>query len=156
MGLAQLVIQICRISGRHFRGQMESVGLHRGQGFVLLHLLHNDGIPQRDLAQAMNIRPASISCMLQRMEKEGWVRRERDRHDQRLVRVFATEKGLALRTRVRRMFREMEAEINALYSDSERRVFEQLMARLYAHFSEGDPTPHPLLGLFEDREEDTT
>jgi MarR family transcriptional regulator, organic hydroperoxide resistance regulator len=156
MSVAQLLFQICRLSGRHFRAQMESVGLHRGQGFLLLHLLHNNGIPQRDLAQAMNIRPASISCMLQRMEKEGWVKRMRDPDDQRVVRVFASEKGLTLRSQARRQFQEMEAEINALYNDAERATLEQMMSRLVAHFSDGDPSPHPLLRLFEESTEDAS
>jgi DNA-binding MarR family transcriptional regulator len=90
------------------------------------------------------------------MEQEGWIRRTRDPDDQRVMRVFASERGLTLRAQARRLFQEMEAEVNALYDDTERATLEQLLSRLYTHYSEGDPTPHPLLRLFGERTEDAT
>jgi MarR family transcriptional regulator, organic hydroperoxide resistance regulator len=138
MTTAQLLARVCRLSGHRIRAQMESIGLHRGQGFVLFHLLQDDGIPQCDLARAMRISPASVTAMLQRMERDGWIERVRDREDQRVVRVSVSEKGRALQSDARRIFREMEAEIHSLYTEEEQRTLKHLLLRLHEHYGEGE------------------
>ncbi|MEE8594168.1 MAG: MarR family transcriptional regulator, partial [Candidatus Bipolaricaulota bacterium] len=81
MTVGQLLAQVCRMSGHRLRGHMEKIGLHRGQGFALIHLWHSDGMSQRDLARSMHISPASVTNMLQRMERDGWIERKRDEAD---------------------------------------------------------------------------
>jgi MarR family transcriptional regulator, organic hydroperoxide resistance regulator len=153
MTVAQLLAQVCRMSGHHIRSQMEKIGLHRGQGFVLIHLLHESGIPQRDLARSMHVSPASVTNMLQRMERDGWIKRQRDESDQRVVRVFASERGKRLRRDARRVFQEMEDELSSIYTSEEQATLKQLLTKLYEHYAPGDPHPFHLRRLFQDKEE---
>ncbi len=136
MSMAQLLARVCRMSGHRIRAQMESIGLHRGQGFLLFHLLQEDGIPQCDLARAMRISPASVTTMLQRMERDGWIKRVRDRKDQRVVRVSVSEKGRALQSDAHRIFREIEAEIHSFYTEEEQRTLKNLLLRLHTHYAD--------------------
>lgn len=140
--VGQLLAQVCRMTGHHLRTHMERLGLHRGQGFALVHLWHHDGIPQRELSQAMHIRPASVTNMLQRMERDGWISRERDVEDQRLVRVFITRKAKALRKEAREVFRQMEAELNAVYTEEEQETLHRLLMKLHDRFAR-DEREHP-------------
>jgi len=153
MTVAQLLTQVCRLSGHRLRAQMEKIGLHRGQGFALIHLLHSDGLPQRDLARSMHVSPAAVTYMLQRMERDGWIERRRDTDDQRVVRVFASEKGKCLRQDARRAFRETEDELNSIYSQEEQATLKRLLIRLYEHYAPGDPHPLHLWHLFQDKRE---
>ena len=134
--VGQLLAQVCRMTGHHLRIHMERIGLHRGQGFALIHLWHHDGIPQRELARSMHIRPASVTNMLQRMERDGWIERARDQEDQRLVRVFLTKKAKSLRKRARAAFREMEEELNAVYTKEEQETLHRLLMKLHDRFAE--------------------
>jgi len=140
MTVGQLLTQICRMNGHHLRSHMGHLGLHRGQGFALLHLWHHDGIPQRELAQAMHIRAATVTNMLQRMERAGWIARQRDEDDQRVVRIFLTDKAKTVRRQAQAMFAEMESELCALYTDSERETLRELLLRLHRHFLEATPS----------------
>jgi len=135
MTVAQLLSQVCRMTGHHIKRHMERIGLHKGQGFALVHLWHHDGIPQHELADAMRLRPASISNMLRRMERDGWIRRERDLEDQRVVRVFMTEKAKETHREARAALRQMDDELNAVYTEEERATLQRLLLKLHARFT---------------------
>jgi DNA-binding MarR family transcriptional regulator len=132
---------------------MEKIGLHRGQGFALIHLWHNDGMSQRDLARSMHISPASVTNMLQRMERDGWIERKRDEADQRVVRVYLTGKAEETRTRAKRVFREMEDALNSIYTTEEQSTLKRLLTKLYEHYAPGDPYPHHVHRFLQEEDE---
>ena len=139
MTVGQLLAQVCRMSGHRLRVHMTKIGLHKGQGFALIHLWHHEGIPQRELSQAMHISPASVTNMLQRMERDGLIVRERDREDQRVVRVFLTDKAKAMRKEARTAFHQMEEELSSIYTDEEKATLHRLLTKLHDRFAPDDP-----------------
>ena len=153
--VGQLLAQVCRMTGHHLRTHMEKIGLHRGQGFALLHLWHHDGIPQRELSEAMHVSPASVTNMLQRMERDGWITRERDREDQRVVRVYLTRKAKALRAEARTAFREMEKELASIYTNEERETLKRLLMKLHDRFAAGGAHSHHAHRCLLDDEKET-
>ena len=142
MTVGQLLTQVCRMTGARLRVHMEKLGLHRGQGFALIHLWHHDGVPQHELSRAMHVSPASVTNMLQRMERDGWIARERDEADQRVVRVSLTEKSRAVQSRARSVFREMEEEFGSVFSDTERETLKRLLLKLHDRFAPDDEHAH--------------
>jgi DNA-binding MarR family transcriptional regulator len=155
MTVAQLLAQVCRLTGHRVRSHMKEIGLHRGQGFALIHLLHRNGVCQRDLARALHISPAAATSMLQRMERDGWIERRRDETDQRLVRVFASEKGKHVRSEARRAFREIEEELNSIFTETEQATLKALLTKLYTHCAPGDPLPRHFWRPFEKQGEES-
>jgi len=148
MTVGQLLAQVCRMSGHRLQGHMHKIGLHRGQGFALIHLWHGDGMPQRDLSRSMHISPASVTNMLQRMERDGWIERRRDELDQRIVRVYLTGKAKETRIQAKRVFQEMEDALNAIYTVEEQSTLKRLLTKLHTHFALEQPHPcqaHPFL-----------
>ncbi len=62
--------------------------------WILSLLAHRDGRSQHELTKAMRVDPSMITRTVQEMEGEqGWIRRERDPRDNRLVRVYLTASG---------------------------------------------------------------
>lgn len=145
--VGQLLSQVCRMTGHRVRRHMEKIGLHKGQGFALIHLWHKDGMPQRDLAQSMHISPASVTNMLQRMERDGWIERRRDATDQRVVRVFAAPKAAEMRDKAKLVFREMEDELNSVYTPEEQATLKQLLMKLHDRFATESDQDHHLHGF---------
>jgi DNA-binding Lrp family transcriptional regulator len=96
---------------------------------------------QGDLARSMHISPASVTNMLQRMERDGWIERKRDEADQRVVRVHLTAKANDTRIQAKRVFRELENALNSVYTPEEQSTLKQLLTRLYEHLAPGDPHP---------------
>jgi len=133
--LGQLLSQVCRLTGDRLRVKMEEIGLHKGQGFILFHLWHHDGIPQNMIAQARHVSPATVTSMLQRMERDGWITRERDADDQRIVRVHLTEKAKALHEEVQASFRDLEKEVTSVLTKDERETLQELLIKLHEHLA---------------------
>lgn len=55
-----------------------------------------EGLPCRIIGQRMVTRVPDVTRLLDRMERDGLVRREREEGDRRVVRTWITEKGLKL------------------------------------------------------------
>ena len=73
-----------------------------------------------ELASAEQVRPPTMTRLVQGLEAEGLVRREPDPEDRRVVRVHATPKGRSLLARGRaRRVAVLAADIGRLRSDEE-------------------------------------
>lgn len=67
----------------------------RGQDSVLTVISQHPGITQKELGERLGIQPASVSELLMKLERKGLVRREKDEHDRRSIKVQLTEDGRA-------------------------------------------------------------
>src|SRR6478735_12331772 len=65
------------------------------QGFVLGYLVQNPGSIQRDIAEVTRTSAASVSSLLQGLERRGLIERRTD-GDERSKRVYATPDGIEL------------------------------------------------------------
>lgn len=105
-----LLAQVCYHHHARAHELLEKVGLYRGQPPLLEALWRQDGQTHTALAEHLHITPATISRMLQRMEKTGFIHRQADADDQRVSRVFLTPAGRAVRVQVTAIFAQMERE----------------------------------------------
>jgi DNA-binding MarR family transcriptional regulator len=107
-------------------------GVHPGQAICLRLLATNNGITQRDLAEAMSVARPTVTKMLNSMEKAGLVRRRPDADDQRLTHVELTTAG---RDMERKMGAAAAAYINATIGtmpEPDRRTLAHLLEQLGA------------------------
>jgi len=89
-----LVTDLARLMRKTFNERVQHIGLTRTQWFVVAYLYRSDGQTQRELADELDMEPAPLGRLIDRLEKDGWVRREADPHDRRAKRVFLTKKIL--------------------------------------------------------------
>ena len=73
----------------------EDVSAH--QTSILDHLDEVDGVSVSDLAGHMGVTVATMSLAIDRLERKGYARRERDPKDGRRVLLRATPEGIRLR-----------------------------------------------------------
>jgi DNA-binding MarR family transcriptional regulator len=59
-----------------------------------------------ELARAANLEPSTMTGLLDRMEREGFVRREPDPDDRRVMKIFLTDEANAVRESVERLVDE--------------------------------------------------
>jgi DNA-binding MarR family transcriptional regulator len=72
-------------------------GLHFGQDLVLSLLWAQDGQTPGEIATTLNVTTPTIVKMATRMGTTGLLTRVRDSRDNRLVRLWLTDKGRSLR-----------------------------------------------------------
>jgi MarR family transcriptional regulator for hemolysin len=77
---------------RSFDKRTRKVGLTRSQWRVLSPLLRKQGLTQTDLAEMVEIEKAPLGRTLDKLEENGWIRRELDPNDRRARRVYLTSK----------------------------------------------------------------
>ena len=78
---------------RMYNQRANSYGISMSVGFILLHI-DREGTPSTQLGPRMGMEPTSLSRTLKTMEEKGFIRREEDKLDKRIVRIFLTEEGL--------------------------------------------------------------
>lgn len=72
---------------------LEKKGLYAGQPPLLFSLMKNKVLSQKEIAEKLNIKPATVNVMVKRLEKTGLVEKSKDEVDLRVSRVKLTEKG---------------------------------------------------------------
>ncbi len=69
--------------------------LKLGQLDVLMNIYRHPGMSQHDVARKLLIGRSNITMLLPQLEKQGLIRREGDKKDKRVMRLFLTEDGEA-------------------------------------------------------------
>jgi DNA-binding MarR family transcriptional regulator len=115
--------RLIRVLGRYktvLAGGLERHGLHLGQEFYLAQLWREDGVTSADLATRTGVSAPAVTKVVSGLERSGLVRRERDPSDARLVRVWLTDAGRALREPVTRIWYDSEREFWSGLDEDER------------------------------------
>lgn len=80
-----------------YRPLLEPMGLTHSQYLVMLALWERAPRSVRELSDVLQLDPGTLSPLLKRLESAGYVRRERDKSDERMLAVTLTDTGAALR-----------------------------------------------------------
>ena len=68
-------------------------GGRRGQDSVMDWLSSNPGVTQKEISEGLGITPASLSEVLMKLERKGYITRFKDETDHRFIRVRLTDEG---------------------------------------------------------------
>lgn len=138
-----LVNDVSRLFGRRFdhNGQQRRLGLTRAQCRILGYLARNEGINQAGLADLLEIRPMTLVRQIDRMEDTGWIERRADPGDRRARRLFLTEKGRRVLSRIWDVASETRGEALARLSVSEADELIEMLRRVHATLSERVSAP---------------
>ena len=111
---------------------LRDLGLAPGQELLLLQLWDRDRCSQTDLVERLGIDPSTVTKMLQRLERDGWVRREPSPDDGRVTLVTLTAAGRELQTAVTGIWRQLEHESVKTLTDQERAALLRLLRKVEA------------------------
>ena len=88
---------------RAYRSRLGKVGLTYPQYLVMLVLWETDGLPVNHLADKLYLDSGTLTPLLKRLEKIGFIARQRDSDDERVVNVRLTQVGSNLKHEVATM-----------------------------------------------------
>ncbi|MFI2184207.1 MarR family winged helix-turn-helix transcriptional regulator [Streptomyces sioyaensis] len=91
--------------------RLKPLGLTAPQYSVLAGLWERDGRTATQLRERLVMDSATLTGVLDRLERSGFVVRSPDEKDRRLVRLRLTKAGTALREAVQRTVAELNAEL---------------------------------------------
>jgi DNA-binding MarR family transcriptional regulator len=132
--LDTLVARLCRAHRSRMAERLRAHGLHCGPDRLLLTLHGTGGLRQNELAERLAVEPPTVSRLVQRLERDGLVRRTDDPEDARAVQVELTDAGHAKRKQVAACWAEHEddlaAALDADEADTLRHLLQKVLARL--------------------------
>ena len=78
---------------QHYQEVEKACGVSGAQIWAMAALRESPGLKVSELAQTLSIHPSTASNLLDKIEKAGLIRRERNSPDQRVVRLYLTPAG---------------------------------------------------------------
>ena len=133
--LGYLIVQICRAHRNKAQELLAEIELHTGQEFLLMSLYREDGCTQTKLAESMCVQPATLTKMLNRLEKNGLVVRRQDLDDQRVSRVHLTQEGQDIQNPIAQAWQTLDEASFANLSLEERVLLRRLLMQVYQNLS---------------------
>ena len=128
-----LCFQIGRISRKMMRVTREKLipyGLTSAQFFLLTALYEEDGLPISVLAQKVALDKATLTGLIDRLERDDLIRRISDPDDRRAIRIFLTPKSERLRTELTELYHENNRLFLSLLTSEEKEVFEHIVTKI--------------------------
>ena len=105
---------------------LKPLGLTYTQYIVFMVLWEKDHIPVSEIGDRLLLDSGTLTPLLKKMEKAGYLTRERSKQDERSVIVSLTDEGLAMKERVKDVPRQVGKCVNISREESL-----QLYATLY-------------------------
>ncbi|MDP4089017.1 MAG: MarR family transcriptional regulator [Bacillota bacterium] len=114
------------------------LGLSPGQPKILETLKQIDGCMQKELAEACEVEPATITSILPGMEKKDLLKRETKMYGPgiRALRVSLTDKGKSMEREVARILNEVEDVSFKGFTEEEKENFLAMLERIYLNIKE--------------------
>jgi MarR family transcriptional regulator for hemolysin len=122
--------RVSRVVGRAFDDALAEAGGSLPVWLVLISLKSGQRASQRELADAVGVKGATLTHHLDAMESAGLVTRQRDPANRRLHVVRLTPEGEALFLRLRDAAVAFDTRLRAGLSESEMSQLETLLTRL--------------------------
>jgi len=115
---------------------MRRHGLHVGQNHLLAVLWERDGATPGEVAAALHVTTPTVVKMADRMTAAGLLTRRRDDRDNRLVRLWLTDAGRALREPVEAERQLIEERVTADLTDAERAALLSALTKVHRSASD--------------------
>lgn len=128
--LYYIFLEILRL--HHYRTHvlLDEIGVYPGQPPLLFIINKEGGQSQKELADRLKIKPATITVMLKRMEKANLVERKQDAEDQRISRVYITDEGEKICIKAMEVMKSLEKECFENFTLEEEVVLRRLLMQM--------------------------
>jgi MarR family transcriptional regulator, repressor for mepA len=115
---------------------VRDIGLSSEQSFTLGYLARFPGAIQRDIAEFTRTTPASVTSLLQGLERRELIERRTDEHNARIKRVYATQAGLDLIDGLQDAMNDGSAKVLEPLTAAEQKTLHGLLRKVTAQLPE--------------------
>ena len=103
---------------RRYTPLLEPLGLTYTQYIAMMVLWEHKNISVKDMGELLYLDSGTLTPMLKKMEKAGWITRKRDEKDERSVIISLTDSGIKLKEKAVEVPAKMVQCINLEQSDA--------------------------------------
>ncbi len=110
--------------------RLEPYGVTSVQWNLLARLANEDGLSQTTLQHRMGIEGATLTNIVQRLQREGWIVRTADAEDRRRQRVWLTDKSRELLPQIARQVEKHRREVQRGLTEADLATLAGLLQRI--------------------------
>jgi DNA-binding MarR family transcriptional regulator len=113
---------------RYYNQRLSGYDLTVPKALLLLEISPESGKNPKSLAKSLDLENSSITGLLDRLEKQGLVKRRPDPKDRRGILIFLTPEGIAARQAITTLVEAMDRRIREAISGDDTKTFRRVMA----------------------------
>ncbi|WP_066052126.1 MarR family winged helix-turn-helix transcriptional regulator [Robertmurraya korlensis] len=115
---------------RDYNESLRELNLYVGQDNLLSRLWLGDGVTQMQLCEHLKCEPPTVTNMVKSLEQNGFIYRQRDKQDARVMRIYLTDKGKELEKPVESIWKQQREKLLHSILPEERLILRDLMKRM--------------------------
>lgn len=115
---------------QNFAATVGKAGVTPGWFGLMVIVANNEGLSQTRLARALGIDGSTMVAMIDRLEENGWLQRQRSQVDRRSHALYLTEAGNELLAQLMPQVEAHEAELAADLSADDKQNLLGLLAKI--------------------------
>ncbi|MCL5935217.1 MAG: MarR family transcriptional regulator [Firmicutes bacterium] len=115
---------------RYYEVNLASLEITTVQFYVLSSLWETDGVKFKELAKKLSMDGATLTGILDRLERLGFVTRENDPEDRRSLLVFLAEKAKLHRVEFCRLAETLDDEIRNQFDKEDFATFTRMLDKI--------------------------
>lgn len=115
---------------RRYREDITKYGLTHGQFFMLCAILEEEGLLPSQLADKTELDRPTATGLLDRLERDGWVKRHTEPSDRRMYRIFPSAKAINNKGDLLNLFEQTNSHFINRFTPDEWKRFQEYLSRL--------------------------
>lgn len=131
-----LLYEVSRLLRRDFTSRVEELGLTQVQWRTLTYLRRDEGCNNTTLADYLEVRPITLTRVIDKLQEKGWVERRPHPLDRRATQLFLTD---AVRPLLETMYeKSQETRASALqgFSEDEQGILLEYLRKMKSNLTQ--------------------
>lgn len=106
-----------------------------GQAGILFLLKRDDGQTMTELSKALAVQNATLTGLVDRLERSVFVMRRASKNDRRSIRIYITSEGIKECDKANPVIKRVNDEIKSGFSREEIAVFKRVLTGIFEKFT---------------------
>ncbi len=119
----------------NIKKEFEHYQIGSGQYQILVVLHKNDGINQETISKILNLDKATVGRAVGKLERKGYVKREKDPMDHRAYILHLTKKGKKLAPVIKKYLTKLSTILLSEFTPDEKEIALKLLKRMYQNIT---------------------
>ncbi len=128
--------RIARCGNLYRAEHLEEMGLNGVQPMYVLCACNHPGISQEQMSQEILVNKSNVCRQLANLEQIGFIYREPDEKDRRILRVYPTEKAKEAYSAIREVMGSWRSYLTEDFTEQERAILNILLEKMYLRAAE--------------------
>ena len=113
----------------------EGIRVTLGQAGILFLLQRDDGQTMTELSKALAVKNATLTGLIDRLERSAFVMRRASKNDRRSIRIYITPEGIEECDKAIPVIKRVNEEIKYGFSQKEIEVFKRVLNSVFQKFN---------------------